>query len=361
MINFNDLKAQQKGIITNINKSIKSVLNHGKYIMGPEVYELEKKLAKYIGVKYCISLSSGTDALLTALMSLGVKRGDEVITTPFSYFATSEVILLLGAKPIYVDVELNTFNIDPNKIEQKISNKTKVILPVSIFGQCANFNKILKIGKKYKIPIIEDAAQSFGAEHFGKKSCNFGKIGCTSFFPSKPLGGYGDGGACFTNDLKIANTLRKLRVHGQIKQNMHSLIGFNARLDTLQAAILLEKLKILPKEIILRKKIANNYNKLIAGNFNNIIIPFIGDFNNSVYAQYTIRTKNRKKIISNFKKNNIPYAIYYKLPAYKQKIFTGKKNILPNVEILSKEVLSLPMHPYLSFKDQEKIVNLLAV
>jgi len=360
MIKFNDLSRQQNKIYSNIQKSISRVLKHGKYIMGPEISELENKLSSFVNSKYCITVSSGTDALLISLMALNIKKDDEIITSPFSYFATSEIILMLGAKPIYVDIDQSTLNIDVTQVENKISKKTKAIMPVSIFGQCAELSKLEKIAKKHKIYLIEDAAQSFGATHNGKKSCNFGDIGCTSFFPSKPLGCYGDGGACFTNNLLLAKRIKKLRIHGQYKSNHHSLIGTNARLDTIQAAILLEKFKLFEKEIKLRKKIANNYNKLILENCSNIKIPHILNNNESVYAQYTVLVKNRSKVISNFKKNNIPYSIYYPLPAYKQKIFLNKDSTrLKNVEKITKEVFSIPMHPYLNYNEQSKIVKLL--
>lgn len=360
MIRFNDLNIQQSKIYSNLNKAIKKVLKNGKYIMGPEIDILEKKLSKFVNTKYCITVSSGTDALLLALMSLNISKGDEVITSPFSYFATSEVILMLGAKPVYVDIDLSTYNIDINNIEKKINKRTKAIMPVSIFGQCADLTNLENLSKKYNIPIIEDAAQSFGATHNKRRSCNFGTIGCTSFFPSKPLGCYGDGGACFTNDYKIAKKIKKLRIHGQLKTNNHDLTGLNARLDTIQAAILIEKFKIFSKEIKLRKKVAQNYDNLISKNSNNIIIPHILKNNNSVYAQYTIRIKNRKQIINNFKRNKIPYSIYYPIPAYRQKVFSNKNKIyLKNVEKICKEVLSIPMHPYLTVEQQNKIVNLL--
>ena len=249
MNKFNDLNIQQEKIYNNLNKSIRRVFKHGKYIMGPEIDRLEKKLSSYVNSKYCITVSSGTDALLISLMALNISKGDEVITSPFSYFATSEVILMLGAKPIYVDIDLLTYNIDVNKIENKITNKTKAIMPVSIFGKCADLTNLEKISKKYKIPIIEDAAQSFGAIHNNRRSCNFGDIGCTSFFPSKPLGCYGDGGACFTNNISLANKIKKLRIHGQFKTNQPDLAGLNARLDSIQAAILIEKFKIFSKEV----------------------------------------------------------------------------------------------------------------
>jgi UDP-2-acetamido-2-deoxy-ribo-hexuluronate aminotransferase len=360
MIKFNDLSRQQIKIYSNIHKRISNVLKHGKYIMGPEISELENKLSNFVNSKYCISVSSGTDALLISLMALNIKKDDEIITSPFSYFATTEIILMLGAKPIYVDIDPLTFNIDVNQVENKISKKTKAIMPVSIFGQCAELSKLEKIAKKYKIYLIEDAAQSFGATHNSKKSCNFGDIGCTSFFPSKPLGCYGDGGACFTNNLSLAKKIKKIRVHGQYKANHHSIIGTNARLDTIQAAILLEKFKLFEKEIKLRKKIASNYNKLILENCSHIKIPLILNNNESVYAQYTVLVKNRSQIISNFNKHNIPYSIYYPLPAYKQKIFLNKKTTkLKNVEKITKEVFSIPMHPYLNYKEQSKIVKLL--
>ena len=242
-----------------IEKRIKSVLDHGKYILGPEVAQLEKELSSYVGVNYCIGVSSGTDALLIALMALDIGPGDEVITTPFSFFSTVETILLLGAKPVFVDIDELTYNIDPNQIEKAISKKTKAIVPVSLYGQPADFREINKIGDAYKIPIIEDGAQSFGSTHHKVKSCGLSTIGTTSFFPSKPLGCYGDGGACFTNDEKLAETMREISLHGQNKRYHHRKIGLNGRLDTLQAAVLIGKLSIFDIEVEARMKIGDRY------------------------------------------------------------------------------------------------------
>ena len=265
---FINLNAQQqkltpKGITLreDIEQRIKSVLDHGKYILGPEVLQLENALAAYTGVKYCIGVSSGTDALLVALMAIGIKPGDEVITTPFSFFSTVETILLLGAKPVFVDIDVNTYNIDPEKIEIAISNKTKAIIAVSLYGQPADFNKINKIGEDYKLAIIEDGAQSFGSKHNQRRSSGLSTIGTTSFFPSKPLGCYGDGGACFTNNEELAIKMREISVHGQNKRYSHNQIGINGRLDTIQAAILLAKLSIFDFEVEARMTIGNKYTK----------------------------------------------------------------------------------------------------
>jgi UDP-2-acetamido-2-deoxy-ribo-hexuluronate aminotransferase len=246
---FIDLKAQYRRIETDVNQRIQAVLNHGQYIMGPELTELESQLAEFVGVKHAIGVSDGTTALLIALMALDIGVGDEVITTPFTFIATGEMIALLGATPVFVDIDPQTYNIDVNKIESAITSKTKAIMPVSLYGLCADFDAINAIAEKYQLPVIEDGAQSFGASYKGKKSCGLTTIGCTSFFPSKPLGCYGDGGACFTNDDDLAKKMREIRVHGQDRRYHHPVIGLNGRLDTIQAAILLAKLSVFPQEV----------------------------------------------------------------------------------------------------------------
>jgi UDP-2-acetamido-2-deoxy-ribo-hexuluronate aminotransferase len=352
---FIDLKSQQKLIREKIDHNIAKVLNHGGYILGPEVEELEGKLASFSGVKYCIGVSSGTDALLLALMALGVKAGDEVITTAFSFVATVEVIFLLGAKPVFVDIDPRTYNIDAHLIEEKITKKTKVIIPVSLYGQCADFEKINLIAEKNNLSVIEDGAQSFGAEYKGQKSCSISKIGITSFFPSKPLGGYGDSGACFTNDDDLALKIRQISQHGQDRRYHHKYIGINGRMDTIQAAILLAKLDIFPGEIKLRQMVANKYNELLNDRF---ITPFIETNNTSVYAQYTILTEDRKKVQKALIAQNIPTAVHYPVPLNQQPIFKQKVN-LPITERISKQVISLPMHPYLKESEQILISDLL--
>ena len=378
---FIDLKAQQQQLVSggitlrqDIDQKIKKVLDHGKFIFGPEIEELEEKLAKFVGVNHCIGVSSGTDALLISLMALGIKPGDEIITTPFSFFSTVETILLLRAKPVFVDIEELTYNIDSKLIEQAISKKTKAIIPVSLYGQPANFMEINKIGQKYKIPIIEDGAQSFGSTHHKLRSCSLSTIGTTSFFPSKPLGCYGDGGACFTNDKELAKNIREISIHGQNKRYSHNQIGLNGRLDTIQAAILLAKLDLFEAEVEARIKIGSRYTeKLKEKGFNKT--PFISNENSSVYAQYTIQVNEREKVIENMKNKGIPTAVHYPslLPYQKAlKNFNPKNKTILN-SIFSKElyksfmiknakesaskVLSLPMHPNLSENNQNLVIN----
>ncbi|CAL7963085.1 UDP-2-acetamido-2-deoxy-3-oxo-D-glucuronate aminotransferase [Gammaproteobacteria bacterium] len=354
---FVDLNYQYKKIQEKVTQRILHVLDHGQYIMGPEIKELENKLAAFVGAKHCIGVANGTDALLIAMMALGVGAGDEVITTPFTFIATAEMIALLGAKPVFVDIDPRTYNIDATKIEAVITPKTKAIMPVSIFGQCADFDVINIIADKYKIPVIEDAAQSFGAVYKDKKSCNLSTIGCTSFFPSKPLGCYGDGGACFTNDDELAKAMQEIRVHGQDRRYHHSRLGVNGRLDTLQAAILLAKLEIFPEEVELRAKVGAKYTDSLK-NKNRVITPYIEPFNTSVYAQYTIQVDGRDKVQEKLKNAGIPTAIHYPIPLHKQPVFAEYCDCkLPVSESLAEKVMSLPMHPYLTDKDMELVVH----
>lgn len=380
---FIDLKAQQQQLISqgislreDIDQKIKAVLDHGKYILGPEVNELEEKLAKFVGAKYCIGVSSGTDALLISLMALGIKRGDEVITTPFSFFSTVETILLLGAKPIFVDIDELTYNIDPKLIDKAITKKTKAIIAVSLYGQPANFKEINKIGNKYKIAIIEDGAQSFGSTHHKLRSCGLTTIGTTSFFPSKPLGCYGDGGACFTNDEELAKNIREISIHGQNKRYSHKQIGLNGRLDTIQAAILLAKLDLFDLEVEKRIKIGSRYTARLQ-ELGISTTPFISPENTSVYAQYTIQIKDREKVIENMKRLGIPTSVHYpsllseqnalkdsniNKNKFLQNIFSKKlfrSFDIKNAKKVSKNVLSLPMHPFLTEENQELILNAL--
>jgi UDP-2-acetamido-2-deoxy-ribo-hexuluronate aminotransferase len=356
---FIDLKAQYKHIEEGIKTRINTVLKHGHYIMGPEVFELEEKLADFVGVKHCITCGNGTDALLMSLMSLGIGQGDEVITTAFSFFATAEVICLLGATPVFVDIDPKTFNIDPTLIESKITEKTKAIIPVSLFGQCADMDIINNTANQHKLPVIEDAAQSFGATYKGKRSCNLSTIACTSFFPAKPLGCYGDGGACFTNDDELAEKLRSIRVHGKgIDKYDNVRIGINSRLDTIQAAILLEKLKIYPKEIEARQTIASEYTRMLG---NDIKTPHIPEQNQSVWAQYSIMSDQRDLYILALKKLEIPTAIYYSKPMHHQGALShlslGIEQSHPNAEKVAEEIFSIPMHPYLPEKEQFHIIS----
>ena len=343
---FIDLAAQQARIKDKIDANIQKVLAHGQYILGPEVTELEEKLSAFTGAQYCITCANGTDALQIAQMALGIGPGDEVITPGFTYIATAETVALLGAKPVYVDVCPNTYNLDPSKLEAAITSRTKAIIPVSLYGQCADFDTINAIAEKHGIPVIEDAAQSFGASYKGKKSCNLTTIACTSFFPSKPLGCYGDGGAIFTNSEELAVVLRQISRHGQDRRYHHVRIGVNSRLDTLQAAILLPKLEIFAEEIELRNQVAARYTSLL----NKVGIhstPHIETHNNSAWAQYTLRTENRDEIRRELNEKGIPTAVHYPVPLNKQIAVLDEKALLPIGNRLANEVISIPMHPYL--------------
>ena len=358
---FIDLSAQQKRIRAKIESRINHVLDHGQYIMGPEVKELEEKLAAFVGDRHCISCSSGTDALLIALMALDIGPGDEVITVPYTWISTAEVIALLNAKPVFVDIQPDTFNMNPDLIEAAITPNTKAIMPVSIYGQCADMTRINAIAQKHNIPVIEDGAQSFGATHHGKKSCGLSSIGCTSFFPSKPLGCYGDGGAIFTNDDGLAEKMRQIRVHGQKVKHQHPLVGINGRLDTLQAAILLEKLEIFPEECRLRWEAGQRYNDLLKG-IPGIQVPAIAGGNDSVYAQYTLLTEDREKISKALKVEGVPTVAYYAVPLHLQGAFANlghEPGDFPVAESVAEKCLSLPMHPYLSREEQKKIAQVM--
>lgn len=353
---FIDLITQQARIKDKINKGIQNVLTHGQYILGPEVNVLEEKLAIYTGSKYCISVANGTDALQIALMAFNIKPGDEVITPGFTYIATAETVALLGAKPVYVDINPKTYNLDPTKLEAAITPRTKAIIPVSLYGQCADFDTINAIAAKYKIPVIEDAAQSFGASYKGKKSCNLSTIACTSFFPSKPLGCYGDGGAIFTNDDQLALIMRQIARHGQDKRYHHIRVGINSRLDTLQAAILLSKLEIFTEEIELRNKVAQMYT-LLLNDIGIITTPYIEEHNISAWAQYTIRVKDRNLIQEKLKSLGIPTAVHYPTPLNKQPAVADQNVLLPIGDEIAKEVMSLPMHPYMTEENIKKVVS----
>lgn len=359
-IPFIDLKVQFTILEKEIRKRMDKVLLHGQFIMGPEVHELENELSTYTGAKYCISVASGTEALLISLMALGVGPGDEVITTPFSFAATVEVIVLLGATPVFVDICRATCNINSELIEQQITSKTKVILPVSLYGQPANMDVINSVSKKYGLTVIEDAAQSFGADYKGTMSCNLSKIGCTSFFPSKPLGCYGDGGAIFTSDSEIAEICREIRVHGQSKRYTHTRIGVGGRMDTLQCAIVLAKLEQFKIEIVNRRKIGAFYNKLMEeSNIDHIIQT---SQVNSVYAQYTISVEERELLVSKLKCEGIPTSIHYPIPLNEQSAYVHlcNDNKTPIAKEKSEKVLSIPMHPYLDETTQRRIVNCIA-
>ena len=358
MIDFIDLKAQQARIKAEIDAGIQRVLAHGKFILGPEVAELEQRLAAYVGAKHCISCANGTDALQIALMALGVGPGDEVIMPGFTYIATAETAAILHAKPVYVDVDPRTYLIDPACLEAAITPRTKAIVPVSLYGQCADFDAINAIAERHGIPVIEDAAQSFGATYKGRRSCHLSTIACTSFFPSKPLGCYGDGGAMFTDDDALAVVMRQIARHGQDRRYHHVRIGMNSRLDTLQAAILLPKLAILDEEIRQRQQVAADYGRRLAEA--GIEPPFVEAHNVSVYAQYTIRVEDREALSERLKEAGVPTAVHYPLPLNRQPAVEDPQARLPVGDRAAREVLSLPMHPYLSDAQIAQIVDSLA-
>lgn len=372
---FIDLEAQQQLIREEIEKRIRNVLNHGKYIMGPEVFELEEKLADYTGVKHCISCSSGTDALLMALMAEGVKPGDAIFTTPFTFIATAEVIVLLGATPVFVDIDPVTYNIDPQKLVKCIEQFQKGVLPngkssegliakgiipVNLFGLPADYDPINRIASDNALFVLEDAAQSFGAEYKRKRSCNLTGIAATSFFPAKPLGCYGDGGAIFTDDKGLAEKLTSIRVHGKGTNKYDNIrLGINGRLDTIQAAILLAKLEGFPRELERKRVIASHYTKMLQ---NAVQIPSVPDNCRSAWAQFCIRSVNRSPIITELKASSIPAAVYYPKPLHLQSAFTDLayvKGNFPVSEKVADEIFALPMHAYLDDKDLEMICNVI--
>ncbi|OGT45619.1 MAG: aminotransferase DegT [Gammaproteobacteria bacterium RIFCSPHIGHO2_12_FULL_38_11] len=351
---FIDLKTQYQQNKAQIDAAIARVLDHGQFLFGPEIDSLERKLADYVGVKHCISMSSGTTALHIALMALNVQAGDEVITAPFSFFAAAEVIYLLGATPVYVDINPKTYLLNPALLEAAITTKTKAIIPVSLYGQCADMDAINTIAKRHGISVIEDAAQSFGAEYKNIKSCgSMSAIACTSFFPSKPLGGYGDSGACFTNDDELAARMRLIMNHGQQGRYNHVMIGMNGRMDTLQAAILLEKFSIFEMEIALREKVAGFYRTHLP---DCLMSPVIAQYNKSVYAQYTVQVEDREMAQRLLSEAGIPTAVHYPIGLHQQPVIasiTAKTQHFPHTEYCANHVLSLPFHPYL----QEESVN----
>jgi UDP-2-acetamido-2-deoxy-ribo-hexuluronate aminotransferase len=351
---FIDLKSQYRRLQNDIDAGIRRVLEHGKYILGPEVAELEARLAEYTGAKFCITVANGTDALQIAQMALGIGPGDEVITPGFTYIATAETVALLGAKPVYVDIDPRTYNLDPTLLEAAITSRTKAIIPVSLYGQCADYDAINAIAEKYGIPVIEDAAQSFGATYKGKKSCNLTTIACTSFFPSKPLGCYGDGGAIFTNDEELAKVMRQIARHGQDRRYHHIRVGINSRLDTLQAAVLLPKLAILDEEISLREKVAMQYSDfLLEIGINSI--PYIDSYNSSAWAQYTIQVTNREVLLEGLAFAGIPTAVHYPIPLNKQPAVQDELVFLPVGDIVAQRVMSLPMGPYFKLVDLQLV------
>ncbi|OUU21830.1 MAG: aminotransferase DegT [Candidatus Endolissoclinum sp. TMED37] len=360
-IPFIDLKTQYTSISEKVEKRIKAVLEHGQYIMGPEVLEIETLLAHRVGATNCITVSSGTDALLISLMALGIGRGDEVITTNYSFVSTVEVIVLCGATPVFVDIEPETCNIDATLIEDKITERTKAIIPVSLYGQTADMDAINDIAARNgNLAVIEDGAQSFGATYKGKSSCNLSTIGCTSFFPSKPLGCYGDGGAIFTSDNNLAKICKEIRVHGQSKKYTHERVGLGGRMDTLQCAILLAKIETFDQELDNRQRIAERYNNALSRLGMDTITT--KKDRTSVHAQYTLILENRDLVQSKLGDSNIPTTIHYPSSLDQQKPYKryndGSNSSM--AQRLSKRALSIPMSPYLSEKDQDYIIEVLS-
>lgn len=361
---FIDLAAQQKRIRRQIENNIKKVLDHGRYIIGPEVMELEEKLAEYVGVDYAVGVASGTDALLMTLMAYEIGEGDAVLTTPFTFIATGEVIRLVGATPVFVDIDPETYNMNPRKLEEVIKetlaeNKLtpRCIMPVDLFGQPADYDEINSIAGKYNLFVIADAAQSFGASYKGKKVCSLTEIAGTSFFPAKPLGAYGDGGMIFTRNAGLHEKLLSIRVHGQGSDKYNNIrVGINGRLDSIQAAVLLAKLEIFDEEIDLRQKVVGRYN----GALKDVVkVPYIKDHNVSVFAQYSLLHPERDRIIQELKEQEIPTAIYYPKPLHLQDVFSDlgySRGDFPVSEQVADQVFSIPMHPYLTPEDQDRVV-----
>ena len=355
-IELHDVKAQYRRLKPRVDARMQAVLDHGQFIMGPEVAELEAKLAAFAGVKHCVGVADGTMALLIAMMALEIGPGDEVITTPFTFIATGEMIALLRAKPVFVDIDPRTYNLDPAAIEAAVTPRTRAIMPVSLYGQCADMDAINAVAARHSLAVIEDGAQSFGATYKGRRSCGLSTIGTTSFFPTKPLGCYGDGGACFTNDDALAERMRQIRVHGQSRRYFHPLIGVNGRLDTLQAAVLLAKLEVLEEEIAARGRIGKRYGEKLAGA---VPAPFVEPHNMSVYAQYTIEVGERADVQARLKSQGIPTAVHYPVPLHLQPAFAGlgqPEGSFPRSEAAGRRVMSLPMHPYLDEATQDRIV-----
>ncbi|OGC90379.1 MAG: transcriptional regulator [candidate division Zixibacteria bacterium RBG_16_53_22] len=354
-----DLKRQYRTIKPEIDQAIQKVLDNTMFIMGPEVKELEEKVAQYCGAKHGIGVASGTDALLLSLRALGVGPGDEVVTTTFSFFATAGVISRLGAKPVFVDIEPKTFNIDSRRLNDAITPKTKAIMPVHLYGQMADMDEIMEIAGKRGVPVVEDAAQAIGAEYKGKRAGQFGATGCFSFFPSKNLGAYGDGGFITTSDDNLAGLLRKLRVHGAQPKYFHSIIGYNSRLDTLQAAILIVKLKYLPEWHEARRLKADNYTRLLSG-INQVTTPFVHPHNYHIYHQYTILAENRDGLKEHLKSREIGFDTYYPLPLHMQECYKElnyKPGSLPVSEKLARLAISLPVFPELTDQEQEYVAG----
>lgn len=352
---FIDLQQQYRRYQSEIDGRMRRVLDHGQYIMGPEIAEVEAELARYVGVKHAITVASGTDSLEIALRALGIGSGDEVITVPFTWISSAEVIGLVGALPVFVDIDPITFNIDVDQVEAAVTGRTKAILPVCLFGQMPDFDRLNQIAAKHGITVIEDAAQSFGATQRGLRSCGVSTVASTSFFPAKPLGCYGDGGALFTNDESLNERMRAIRTHGGSKRHHHPYLGMNGRFDTLQAAVLLAKLPHFPAEVEARGHLGRRYSELLRAS---CVVPEVLPGNTHVYAQYTIRVPNRDQVGERLKQAGVPTAVYYPKCLHEQPVFSSlgySWGAFPKAEQASREVISLPMHPFLTEADLESV------
>lgn len=353
---FIDLKTQYRRYQAEIDSRMRRVLEQGQFIQGPEIVELEQVLAEYVGVTESITVASGTASLEIALRALGIGPGDEVITVPFTWISTAEVIALVGSRPVFVDIEPVTFNLNPALLESKISPRVKAILPVSLFGQMADLDRINQIAQAHSLPVIEDAAQSFGSRQNGKRSCGATTIGSTSFFPAKPFGCYGDGGALFTNDQQLAQRMRAIRTHGGLKRHHHPWVGTNGRFDTLQAAVLLAKWPHFEWELQQRSRLGARYSEKLRPS---CPVPELFAGNTHVYAQYTVRVANRDQVSDRLKAKGIPTAVYYPKCLHEQPVFAGlgyQPGDFPEAERAAREVLSLPMHPFLTEEEQDKVI-----
>jgi UDP-2-acetamido-2-deoxy-ribo-hexuluronate aminotransferase len=367
-MDFIDLKTQYRRLKDSVDARIAKVLEHGQYVMGPEVAELEQRLAEYVGSRHCIGVASGTDALLIALMALDIGPGDEVVTVPFTFFAAAEMIALIGARPVFVDVDRRTYNLDVDKLEAAITPRTKAIMPVSLYGQCPDIDAINAIAKRHGLPVIEDAAQSFGATYKGRRSGGLTTIGATSFFPSKPLGCYGDGGALFTDDDRLAQVMREIRIHGQDRRYHHPRLGLTGRLDSIQAAVLLAKLEVFDEEVTARIRLGDNYKEQIEARFGKgsqatVHAPHVAPFATCVYAQYTVEVERREIVETRMKALGVPTAVHYPLALHMQPVFAhlGQgEGTFPASESAARRVISLPMHPYLTDEQQSRVVDALA-
>ncbi len=358
-MHFVDLKSQYRCYQAEIDARLRRVLEHGQFILGPEVAEVEEALARFVGVRHALTVASGTHSLEIALRALGIGPGDEVITVPFTWISTAEVIALVGARPVFVDIEPDTYNIAVEQVAAALTPRTRALLPVSLFGQMPDFDRLNALAARHGLPVIEDAAQSFGASQRGRRSGGVTTIGSTSFFPAKPLGCYGDGGALFTNDNALAERMRAIRTHGGLERNHHPLLGLNGRFDTLQAAVLLAKLPHFEWELAERQRLAARYDRALDGL---CVTPAVAPGNTHVYAQYTIRVPARDAVAARLKAAGIPTAVYYPKCLHEQPVFAGlgyRPGDFPVAEQAAREVLSLPLHPFLTEADQDRVVDAL--